>query len=441
MRVARILLGIVLVAISVLGLLGGGALWIAMQHASSDGGFGGAVTGLSTSGNAIVVPNINTLLRTEASLTGRAGTSVSIDAMTSTGPAFIGIAPIGAVQAYLGPAPYARVASLHTGLGGIPVTLSEVPGLAPGTSPGASTGAKPAAIPGGAPSAQGFWAATSSGGRLQWAPSNQRYDGLALVIMRADAAGPVAVTAHAEVKPDWLASATWALLSVGTVVAIIAIALLLWPSRRREIVYVVEPTQLPEIAERLGVTMSSLQTAQIPASQIPASQISASRAAAGLRAAGGLGVETAPAAEAAAAGARTATRSPAGSGSATAVAGPANGRFGGEVGVDALVADAVPAPRTYHVDGVNPGWAAPTPGPMAPVASARASVPVGNRATIPAVFADPLTRPNSLRTAMLLNANAAQPGMNPTPTNERGTYRAFGTPPPVTPAFLWQDQV
>jgi hypothetical protein len=49
--------------------------------------------------------------------------------------------------------------------------------------------------------------------------------------------------------------------------------------------------------------------------------------------------------------------------------------------------------------------------------------------TIPAVFTDPKTRPNSLRTAMLLNP--------PIRTNEHGTYRTFGTPPPVTPSFAW----
>ncbi len=45
MRVARILVGIVLVAIAVLANLCGGAMWTATQHESADGSFGGASVG------------------------------------------------------------------------------------------------------------------------------------------------------------------------------------------------------------------------------------------------------------------------------------------------------------------------------------------------------------------------------------------------------------
>src|ERR1700710_1154766 len=121
MRIARILLGIVLITVAVLAFLGGGAMWIAMQHESTDGGFGGAVSGLTSTGPAIVIPDANAMLRASASLTGRSGTSVRIDAVTPNGPAFIGIAPIAAIEAYLGPIAYTQVTAVHAGFGGIGV--------------------------------------------------------------------------------------------------------------------------------------------------------------------------------------------------------------------------------------------------------------------------------------------------------------------------------
>ncbi|HEY1485968.1 MAG TPA: hypothetical protein VGF84_07675, partial [Micromonosporaceae bacterium] len=244
MRVARVLVGIVLVTVAVLGFLSGGALWIATQHASADGGFGGPVTGLSTSGRALVVPDVDKMLRDTAALTGHSGTSVSLTAMAGSVPAFIGLAPIGAIRSYLANASYGRVTSVRTGSGGLPVTVVQVPAVRRSAAPLAK------------PASQKFWTVAGSDGRLRWSPSNRANDQLALVIMRTDGTGPVAITARAEVSAGWLTSTTWTLFSIGTVVTIIAVALLMWPTRRREIVYVVTPNQVPEIAERLGVPLS-----------------------------------------------------------------------------------------------------------------------------------------------------------------------------------------
>jgi hypothetical protein len=226
----------------VLAFLGSGAMWMAMQHESTDGGFGGAVSGLSSSGSAIVVPDADAMLRADASVTGRSGTSVRVDAVTSAGPAFIGLAPLAAIRTYLGPAAYAQVTAVHAGFGGIIAASRPVAG-------------KAGPITAGAPAKQGFWTLAGTAGRLQWSPGDHRYDGLALVVMRADASGPLAVRAIAEVRPEWLASTMWALFSVGTAIAIVAVALLIWPLRRRDIVYVMEPGQLPEVAERLGMSI------------------------------------------------------------------------------------------------------------------------------------------------------------------------------------------
>jgi hypothetical protein len=174
-----------------------------------------------------------------------------------------------------------------------------------------------------------------------------------------------------------LASTTWALFSLGTVLAIAAVALLLWPVRRREIVYVVTPTQLPEIAERLGVPLDSRFDSYLDDGPEPVWSA----------------FETSP--------------------RPTVV------------------------PDSGAADAELPAWAGPTPIP-----SARASVSMGNQSSgpaIPAIFADPARRPNSLRTAMLLNPVNAGPHASTAPlrTNERGIYRSFGTPPQVKPSFLW----
>jgi hypothetical protein len=58
-------------------------------------------------------------------------------------------------------------------------------------------------------------------------------------------------------------------------------------------------------------------------------------------------------------------------------------------------------------------------------------MPAPSTAPMPDAFADPDVRADSLRSLMKV-----QP---PTRTNERGTYRSFGTPPPVTPAFRWTN--
>jgi hypothetical protein len=88
---------------------------------------------------------------------------------------------------------------------------------------------------------------------LTWSPSAVRDRHLALVVMNPDAAPGLAVALTAAMYPRWLNQTTWGLLILGTVLALLGGAALAWPRRSREIVYVVEPSQVPEIAARLGV--------------------------------------------------------------------------------------------------------------------------------------------------------------------------------------------
>jgi hypothetical protein len=61
--------------------------------------------------------------------------------------------------------------------------------------------------------------------------------------------------------PRWLDPTTYGLLILGTVAFLIGMVLLFWPRRHREIVYVVEPSQVPEIAARLGISTEPLAAA------------------------------------------------------------------------------------------------------------------------------------------------------------------------------------
>src|SRR5436309_8894174 len=72
---------------------------------------------------------------------------------------------------------------------------------------------------------------------------------------------PGDVRASAAMLPRWLDPTTYGLLILGTVAFLIGMVLLFWPRRHREIVYVVEPSQVPEIAARLGISTEPLAAA------------------------------------------------------------------------------------------------------------------------------------------------------------------------------------
>jgi len=267
MRVLRVLAGIVLVVVSVLLIAGGGALWTAMRHTDASGGFGGRVSGVDSSGTAIVVPDVDAALRSHASLAVRSGTSVTIDVRTPAGPAFLGLAPLSEVRQYLASTRYGEVTSVRTS-GGIAISVAPAGATAPVTplvTPPAvppvagAAGTTPTGVPAaGLPGAQSFWTRVGTDGELTWSPSDPAYRGTALVVMRTDGAAPLAATATADVHVRWLGAAAWGLASGGTVAGLIGVVLLLWPARRREIVYVVSPAELPSLAKRLGVQVSAL---------------------------------------------------------------------------------------------------------------------------------------------------------------------------------------
>ena len=75
--------------------------------------------------------------------------------------------------------------------------------------------------------------------------------------MRPDGGADLALDLRAELRAGWTGPATWGLLAVGVLLVVCAVLLLLRPLRPREVIFVVEPDQVPVLAGRLGVTSLS----------------------------------------------------------------------------------------------------------------------------------------------------------------------------------------
>lgn len=238
MRVVRAGLGALLLLVGLPLLLGGVVLWYAMQHQHPAGGYSAPLTTLTTHGYAVVASDVDALLRQGAPFARAGQTTVRVSARTETGPAFIGLAPAADVARYLAEVPYLRVEEVRLARGPLPVRSVAVAGLSAPPSP---------------PYRQPFWLASSVSGGLEWSPAELQGDQLALVVMHPDGQAPLTVDVTARVEPRWLASTTYGLLVLGTVLVAVGIAVLAWPSRPREIIYVVPPAQVPEVAAQLGI--------------------------------------------------------------------------------------------------------------------------------------------------------------------------------------------
>lgn len=237
-RVVRAVVGAVLLLIGLPLLLAGGALWFAMQHQAPTGGYAASLAPVTTDGYAVVASDVDSLLRRDVPFARGGRTSLRLTAHTETGPAFVGLAPAAEVARYLTGVPYARVDQVRLARGPLPVATASVDGAGP---------------PAGPPQEQPFWLASSGAGELEWSPSEVRGQQLALVVMDPAARSPLTVDLTARVHPQWLDSTTLGLLVLGTLLVVVGVAALAWPSRSREIVYVVPPAHVPEVSAHLGV--------------------------------------------------------------------------------------------------------------------------------------------------------------------------------------------
>ncbi|MDY7090871.1 MAG: hypothetical protein SYR96_38020, partial [Actinomycetota bacterium] len=249
MRVFRTILGMLALTIGLPSLLAGAGLWAAMQHRDQGGEFSAELQQLSTPGYAIVVEDVDRLLRSDAPFTRIGDTQLQLTAHTADGPAFVGIAPVNAVRNYLTGVQHSTVRTVDIGTGALPVATTIVPGAKAPSAP---------------PERGIFWTRTATAGQISWTPSDVRGGPYSLVVMNPAAQPGLQLQARAALRPGWLSSSAWGLLSLGALLVMAGMVVLAWPGRRREIVYVVEPSQVPELMRAIGAPMPILPSTGRP---------------------------------------------------------------------------------------------------------------------------------------------------------------------------------
>jgi hypothetical protein len=105
------------------------------------------------------------------------------------------------------------------------------------------------------PTRESFWLRSTADGHLAWSPGDVTGGPYSLVIMSPGAKPGIQLSSSAELRPSWLNSSTWGLLTLGTLLAMIGLITLAWPARRREVVYVVEPSQVPGLMAAIGAPL------------------------------------------------------------------------------------------------------------------------------------------------------------------------------------------
>ncbi|GAA4924867.1 hypothetical protein GCM10025331_04850 [Actinoplanes utahensis] len=239
MRVFRTILGMVSLTTGLPALLAGGGLWAVMQHRDPGGAYSAELQRLTVPGYALVVPDVDRLLRDRAPFTRIGESELGLSAVTVDGQAFLGLAPSDEVARYLAGVPYSQVDGIDIGTGALPVSTQQIPGRR-----------GPAAPPG----TLNFWTADGTG-QLAFNPDDLDDRPYSLVVMNPAARPVVRLAAIAEVRPGWLGSGVWGFLTLGTLLVMGGVIVLVWPGRRREVVYVVEPNQVPELMRAIGAPL------------------------------------------------------------------------------------------------------------------------------------------------------------------------------------------
>jgi hypothetical protein len=244
MRFVRLAVGTLLLVVSVPVILAGTALLLAMQHRTATGTFTAQLEPLRAGGHAVVVTDVDALLRADMPYARGGQTTLSLSARGPGGPLFLGIAPYERVDHYLAGVARTQVMRVRPAKGPLPVDTEAVDGTAEPSDP---------------PTGRAFWLATSTGltrdGRVEdaltWSPSALRGQRLALVVMNADGSAGVDVTLTVAMRAGWLGPTTWGSLILGTAVLLLGILALGWPESRRELLYIVD--QAPPPGGSLGL--------------------------------------------------------------------------------------------------------------------------------------------------------------------------------------------
>lgn len=242
MRFVRTLAGMLLLAAGIPALIVGAGLGLLTGHADPDGAFAARFETVQTSGHAVVVDDLDALLRAEAPFVRAGRAELRLEARTPDGPAFVGLAPAAEAERWLAEVPHAAVRRVALARGPLPVRL---------TSGGPASSAV-SVTPAGAP----IWVRDGVGA-MEWNPADVQGRPLSLVVMRPDGRAGLTLELRAEWRAGWIAPVTWGTLAAGLLLVTMAGLLLLRPVGLREVVWVVEPDQVPVLASRLGVTSLS----------------------------------------------------------------------------------------------------------------------------------------------------------------------------------------
>ncbi|WP_442934868.1 hypothetical protein [Micromonospora sp. CPCC 205558] len=254
MRFVRVIAGVLLLVVGIPALLVGGGLWLVTRHADPGGAFAARFETVRTPGHAVVVTDLDRLLRQDAPFARTAQTRLRLNARTTDGPAFVGLAPTAEVRGWLEEVPHATVRRVAPARGPLPVRLDPA---APATD-NPATDAPGAAKTAGSvtPLGRPFWVREGIGS-LEWSADDLAGEPMSLVVMRPDGGADLALDLRAELRAGWTGPTAWGLLTVGVLLVVGAVLLLLRPLRPREVIFVVEPDQVPVLAGRLGVTSLS----------------------------------------------------------------------------------------------------------------------------------------------------------------------------------------
>jgi hypothetical protein len=259
MRIVRAVIGTLLLLVAVPTLVAGAVLWQAMQHRDADGSFRARIEPVTTDGYAVVIEDVDALLRRDAAFARGGRTTLRVSAPGR----FVGIGPRADVDRYLAGVRRMSIERVRLARGALPVDARplDADAASANSTGSASVGPGPAtAAPPGTPQEQPFWRYTNAGAvnaPVTWSPSSVRGQRLALVVMNPDASARVSAALVAAVTPQWLNPMTWGLLILGTVALLLGTLSLAWPQARREVVYVVTPDQMPEVTAYLGLAPSA----------------------------------------------------------------------------------------------------------------------------------------------------------------------------------------
>jgi hypothetical protein len=238
-RIIRAAVGVLLVLLAAPLILAGGGLWLIDQHRAADGAFAAHLEHLQAPGRAIVVTDVDALLRADAPFARGGRSTLSISARGPGGLLFLGLGPYDQIEQYLAGVAQTRISRVRLARGPLPVERTDIVGeLAAKEDPYQAP----------------FWRATSTGlirdgkveDALSWSPATTRGERLAVVIMNADGSPGVDVEILARLRATWLGSTSGGLLILGSALILLALLVIAWPQRRRPaVVPVPEPVVVP----------------------------------------------------------------------------------------------------------------------------------------------------------------------------------------------------